>query len=90
MHTDCRAVRGQWRGQAARNLEQETKKLSEQTAMYKLCAACNKQYGKATTAAIDACVKVLVTLRFALKYKCNNRIQNDTQLTEEHLTEKNI
>ena len=75
---------------AARNLEPETKKLNEQTLMLKLCAACNKQYGKATTAAIDACVKVLVTLRFALKYKCNNRIQNDTQLTEEHLTGKTL
>ena len=75
---------------AARNLEPETKKLNEQTLMLKLCAACNKQYGKATTAAIDACVKVLVTLRFALKYKCNIRIENDTHLTEEYLTGKSI
>ena len=75
---------------AARNLEPVSKKLNEQTLMQKLCAACNKQYGKATTAAIDACVKVLVTLLFALKYKCNNRIQNDTHLTEEHLTGKTL
>ena len=80
------AVSGAVRG-AARALEQVTKKLNEQTTMYKLCAACNKQYGKASQAAIDACTKVLITLRIALKYK---DIEKEYHITEEFLTGKSM
>ena len=80
------AVSGAVRG-AARALEQVTKKLNEQTTMYKLCAACNKQYGKASQAAIDACTKVLITLRIALKYK---DIETEYHITEEFLSGKSM
>ena len=50
-------------------LEPWTKKMNEPTMIKRLCAACNKQYGKASQAAIGACTKLLINLRIALTYQ---------------------
>ena len=50
-------------------LEPWTKKMNEPTMIKRLCEACNKQYGKASQAAILACTKLLSNLRIALTYK---------------------
>ena len=72
---------------AFKALEQVTKKLNEQTMIHKLCTTCNKHYGKASHAAIEACIKVLTTLRMALTYK---DIRKESHQTDDVLTGKGV